>query len=84
MKIYWNGNSKNIIGDRVRQYRSERGLSQMRLAELLQLEGMECSDLTVLRIEKGQRFVPDYEIKVLAKVLAVTYSDLLDGKTEHN
>lgn len=84
MKIYWNGNSKNIIGDRVRQFRSERGLSQMRLAELLQLEGMECSDLTVLRIEKGQRFVPDYEIKVLAKVLAVTYSDLLDGKTEHN
>lgn len=82
MKIYWDGNSKNIIGERVRQYRSEQGLSQMRLAELLQLEGMECSDLTVLRIEKGQRFVPDYEIKVLAKVLAVTYSDLLDGKTE--
>lgn len=82
MKIYWNGNSKNIIGERVRQFRSEQGLSQMRLAELLQLEGMECSDLTVLRIEKGQRFVPDYEIKVLAKVLAVTYSDLLDGKTE--
>ena len=33
-----------------------------------QLLGCECSDLTILRIEKGDRFVPDYEVKALAKV----------------
>ena len=38
----------------------------------------ECSDLTILRIEKGDRFVPDYEVKALAKVFNVSYESLLD------
>lgn len=77
MKIYWDGRSKNIIGEKLRALRTERGWSQLRLAGLLQLEGLECSDLTVLRIEKGQRFVTDYELKTLAKVLGVSYESLL-------
>jgi transcriptional regulator with XRE-family HTH domain len=51
MKIYWNGTSKNIIGSKIRQLRQEKGLSQAALASQLQLLGMECSDLTILRIE---------------------------------
>ncbi len=50
MKIYWNGTSKNIIGSKIRQLRQEKGLSQAALAGQLQLLGMECSDLTILRI----------------------------------
>ena len=61
MKIYWSGDSKNIIGAKVRE-----------------LLGCECSDLTILRIEKGDRFVPDYEVKALAKVFNVSYESLLD------
>ena len=80
MKIYWDGRSKNIIGEKVRVLRTERGWSQLRLAELLQLEGLECSDLTVLRIEKGQRFVPDYEVKAIAKVFGVSCDQLLGEK----
>ena len=38
-----------------------------RLATKVQLLGCECSDLTILRIEKGNRFVPDYEVKALAR-----------------
>ena len=34
--------------------------------------------LTILRIEKGDRFVPDYEVKALAKVFNVSYESLLD------
>lgn len=78
MKIYWDGKSKNIIGERVRSLRKEKGWTQSRLAELLQLEGYEFTDLTVLRIESGKRFVPDYELKVLAKVLGVSYEELLE------
>ncbi len=36
------------------ELRTERKLSQKALAEQLQLAGYEFSDLTVLRIEKGQ------------------------------
>ena len=45
------------------ELRTERKLSQKALAEQLQLAGYEFSDLTVLRIEKGTRFVPDYEVE---------------------
>lgn len=77
MKIYWSGESKNLIGGRLRALRRERGLTQKALAERLQLEGLEVTDLTILRIENGSRFVPDYEVKALAKALGVSYVDLL-------
>ena len=64
MKIYWDGKSKNIIGKKIKKLRKERNLTQKHLAELLQLEGHEFSDLTILRIEQGTRFVPDYEIVI--------------------
>ena len=73
MKIYWSGDSKNIIGAKVRALRLEKKWSQHDLATKVQLLGCECSDLTILRIEKGDRFVPDYEVKALAKVFNVSY-----------
>ena len=78
MKVYWDGKSKNIIGEKIRALRIGKGWTQVHLAELLQLEGFEFSDLTILRIEGGKRFVADYELKVLAKVLEVSYEELLD------
>lgn len=77
MKIYWNGTSKNIIGNKVKELRKQQGLTQKALAEKLQLEGYEFSDLTILRIEQGKRFVPDYEVVALANILHVSVEDLL-------
>ncbi len=81
MKIYWIGTSKNIIGPKVKQLRLEHGLSQAKLAGQLQLLGMECNDLTILRIEQGSRFVPDYEVAVLAEYFNISTDELL-GKKE--
>jgi len=80
MKIYWNGESKNIIGPKLKQLRLEMGLSQDKFASQLQLHGLEYSTLTVLRIEKGERFVPDYEIVALAKFFHMTTDELLNLK----
>lgn len=79
MKIYWNKstNSKNLVGQRVKQLRTERNLSQKALAEQLQLAGYEFNDLTVLRIEQGTRFVPDYEVVALAQFFKVSCEYLL-------
>lgn len=79
IKIYWNKetNSKNLIGQRVRELRTERQLSQKALAEQLQLAGYEFNDLTVLRIEQGTRFVPDYEVVALAEFFHVSCEYLL-------
>lgn len=77
MKIYWNGDSKNIIGPSVRALRKKHNLTPKELAEKLQLMGYDFSDLTILRIEQGKRFVPDYELYALAKYFHVTADELL-------
>ena len=81
MKIYWNGESKNIVGERVRMLRKEQKISQITLAARLTLTGLEFSDLSILRIEQGTRFVPDYEVAALADYFHVS-TDYLLGKTE--
>ena len=79
MIIYWdkNTNSKNRIGKRVKELRIAKKLSQKALAEQLQLAGYEFNDLTVLRIEQGIRFVPDYEVVALAEYFQVSCDYLL-------
>ena len=79
MIIYWDKetNSKNRIGKRVKELRTERKLSQKALADQLQLVGYDFSDLTVLRIEQGTRFVPDYEVVALAEFFHVPCEYLL-------
>ena len=71
MKIYWDGKSKNIIGEQIKHLRKKHNLTQKQLAEKLQLEGHEFSDLTILRIEQGKRFVPDYEVIILADFFGI-------------
>lgn len=80
MKIYWDGKSKNIIGGKIKELRKEHSLTQKALAEKLQLEGHEFSDLTILRIEQGKRFVPDYEVVALADIFGVDPNTLLNNR----
>lgn len=80
MKIYWNGESKNIIGSRVKILRQKQNISQRILAARLSLSGIEFTELTILRIEKGLRFVPDYELNAIADYFQVT-SDYLLGRS---
>ena len=56
------------------------GLTQKQLAEKLQLMGHDFSDLTILRIEQGKRFVPDYEIVILSDFFEISTDDLLRKK----
>ena len=52
-------------------------VSQKGLANQLQLAGLDVDKNAVQRIESGQRFVTDIELKVLAQVLNVTAEELL-------
>lgn len=70
----------NICGEKVRAYRltMPEKTSQRKLADLLQIEGLDLDKNAIQRIESGSRFVTDIEIKTIAKVLGVSYQDLLD------
>ena len=53
------------------------GLSQENLAARLQIEGVIIERDSVSRIEIGTRFVADYELLMLCKILGVTPGYLL-------
>ena len=77
MKIYDYMGRKNICGAKVREQRKKRNLSQSELATQMQLEGVIIERDSVSRIESGTRFVPDYKLMVIAKVLHVSVDQLL-------
>ncbi|MBQ9802313.1 MAG: helix-turn-helix transcriptional regulator [Clostridia bacterium] len=77
MKIYDFNGSKNICGARVKEARKRLKLSQEDLAAKLQIEGVIIERDSVSRIEIGTRFVADYELLTLCRVLNVTPSYLL-------
>ena len=77
MKIYDFNGRKNICGERVKAARKKLKLSQENLAAKLQLEGVIIERDSVSRIEIGTRFVADYEIAILCRILNVTPAYLL-------
>ena len=75
-KTSYNENS-NIISEKLRDLRKKRGLSQEELAAQMQLLGVDISQPLISKIEQNKRFVKDYELVCLCKVLNVTERDLL-------
>lgn len=78
MKIYDYEGKKNICGIRVHEARRRLNLTQSELAAKLQVEGIVIERDSISRIEIGTRFVTDYEIRTLAKILKVDVRWLLD------
>lgn len=78
MKIYDFEGKKNICGDRVREARTKNRLTQNELAAQLQLAGIIIERDSISRIEIGTRFVADYELRELAKILNVSVTWLLE------
>lgn len=70
---------RNVLGERVRQKRAERKITQAELAARVQCEGVALEQDAISRIELGQRMVQDYELRALAEVLGASM-DWLAGK----
>ena len=83
MKIYDYNGKKNICGDRIREARFKRRLTQADLAAQMQINGVIIERDSISRIEIGTRFVADYELKVFSKVLKVETAWLLAEEAEN-
>lgn len=77
MKIYDYNGRKNICGERVHEARCRHRLTQSDLAARLQIAGIIMERDSVSRIEIGTRFVADYELRELSRILNVSVSWLL-------
>ena len=82
MKIYDYNGKKNICGDRIHEARCKIRLTQSELAAKLQVNGIVIERDSISRIEIGTRFVADYELREIAKILKVSVDWLLTPDEE--
>lgn len=76
------GNRNNIVGITIKKLRlSKPGMSQRILAEKMQLIGIDLNKNAIQRIESGERFVTDIELKYFAEIFGVTPSQLYEEET---
>ena len=70
----------NICGKRIKKFREQlpEKTSQKQFSDMLQIAGLDVDKNAVQRIESGDRFVTDIELKMSARVLGVSYQELLD------
>lgn len=80
MKIYDYKGRKNLCGNRVKEARAQLNITQTDLAARLQVAGITMERDSVSRIEIGTRFVTDYELAVLAKILGVSMEWLTENE----
>ena len=69
----------NLCGAQIARYRKQLNKSQRELADALQLLGLDVDKNAIQRVEAGKRFVTDIELVYLARVLNVSYEDLLNN-----
>lgn len=69
----------NLCGEKIYTLRKQYTpkMSQRILAERLQIKGIDIDKNAIQRIESGERFVTDIELKVLAEIFEVTADELL-------
>lgn len=70
----------NICGKRIKKFREQlpEKTSQKQFSDMLQIAGLDVDKNAVQRIESGDRFVTDIELKIIVRVLGVSYQELLD------
>ena len=71
-------NNKNIIAERLKALREEKGLSQSNLAARLQTMNVNIDQQMISKIEMNKRQVTDYELACICKCLSVTPNDILN------
>lgn len=74
----------NIVGARVRALRGRLGWSQSVLAAKCQLAGWDVSRDTIANIELKRRWVADFELVILGKVLRADLSELIPRRINWN
>lgn len=70
----------NICGTKIRELRMIMipKTSQRQLADRLQLVGVDIDKNAIQRIESGQRFITDIEIKAFCEVFEISPNELFE------
>lgn len=65
------------IGANIRAIRKEQNIRQVDLVRLLQLEGVEITRETLVKIESGTQHIRASQLRAIRDALGTTYDELL-------
>ncbi len=65
------------IGENIRKIRKERNIGQTQLVILMQLEGVDITRETLVKIERGIQHIYISQLKAIRDILKTTYDELL-------
>lgn len=65
------------IGDNIRKIRKQQKIGQTELVRLLQLEGVEMTRETLVKIERGTQHIRASQLRGIRDALHTTYDALL-------
>lgn len=77
------GTEMNLIGDKVREYRKKRKMSQQALSNALELMGVYVCRGSISRIEDKSRTVTDIELYAISKVLEIPLNIIFEDKKKY-
>lgn len=77
MTLYHYHGKANICGEAIRQARQSKKMTQDELAAQLIKEDVFINQKAVSRMETGERFIADYEVRALARVLDMDVKQLM-------
>lgn len=69
-------NKKNISGTLIKKAREDIGMSKVKLSQLLDTYGVYINTDELLRIEKNQVLVKDFELIAIAQILDIDLNNL--------
>lgn len=72
------GVQMNLIGDKLRTFRTEKGWSQQTVSNKLEMLAIYVCRGSISRIEDKQRTVTDIELYGLSQVFGIPVSDFFD------
>lgn len=65
------------IGKNIRDLRKQKGLGQTELVRLLQLEGIDMTRETLVKIERETQHIQATQLRGIRDILNTTYEELL-------
>lgn len=69
---------RNVLGEKLKQIRLERGLTQNKVAQDIAQTGINMDQKVLSTIELGTRSIYDYEVRAFAKYYEMDYNELFD------
>ena len=69
---------KNIVGNNLKKYREQKGLSQRDVCKKLELLGLQIYNSDIHYMEHGQKPIKDYESKALSIVLGISLEQMYE------